>query len=197
MANWVGKWSGGQVYRNRTSGQLVYVIARMHKGIRYHLKLPSTSERDALAELALNEVHIASVKRYCVGWANALRGRPLRSLRLADLEHLLQRWPTARNSRIASLKSFCRYYVDKGLLASHENSVALLRIEKRPPEKLVRAKGYDIPARDSCESVNWMFASRSLRASGLDAAQGNRLKEIKNLSPIAGVMRQGSHASST
>src|SRR5262249_49204751 len=86
----------------------------------------------------------ASVKRYWVAWANAIRGRPLRELRLCDLERLLEQWRTARQPRIASLKTFCRYCVDKGLLASNENPAALLKIEKLGPEKLVRLKGYSI-----------------------------------------------------
>jgi hypothetical protein len=61
MADHAGTWAGGQTYQNR-AGRLIYVIARMHSGVRYAIKLDSTSERDALAELALFERDPAAYK---------------------------------------------------------------------------------------------------------------------------------------
>ncbi len=183
---WEGTWDGGRTYRNnRTTGQLVYVIERRHRGQRYSIPLDAGNENEARAQLALfhqdpvafhakrqtetggvpdalridegttqevldalkaagkSELYRKDVGRYLVAWGNALGGRPLFSVRKAELEALLAKWPS-RNHRIAALKSFCTYFVEAERLESSKNPAALLKIEKRAAAKLKREKFYSI-----------------------------------------------------
>lgn len=100
---------------------------------------------DALKRSGESEPYRRDLGRYLVHWGNALGGRPLVSVKKAELEGLLNKWGTCRNHRIAALKSFCTHFVGQERLGASENPAALLKIEKRPPAKLKREKGYSIP----------------------------------------------------
>lgn len=54
MSEWLGKWKGGRYYRNnRSTGRLVYVIERKHRGRPYSIPLDAGNESQAEAQLAL------------------------------------------------------------------------------------------------------------------------------------------------
>jgi len=54
MPKWIGKWAGGRTKEDR-QGRIVWVIERTVLGTPYTITLDATSEREALADLALFE----------------------------------------------------------------------------------------------------------------------------------------------
>lgn len=198
---WEGTWDGGRKYRNnRTTGQLVYVIERRHRGQRYSIPLDAGNENEARAQLALfhqdpvtfhanrqtatgrvpdalriddettqevldalkasgqSELYRRDLGRYLVDWGNALRGRPVFTIKKAELEAMLAKWKS-RNHRIAALKSFCTHFVAQERLEASKNPAALLKIEKRAAAKLKREKFYRI------ETVEQHYAALDTQAA--------------------------------
>jgi integrase len=101
-------------------------------------------KRYQLDEKHLNTVYATSVSHYLTDWANALKGKDLRRVRVDELYRLLDEWKAARNYRIAALKSFCTYLVKRQRLGAGENAAAHLESVKAPPARLLEVKGYTI-----------------------------------------------------
>lgn len=91
---------------------------------------------------ALCAAYISGVTGYLAHWANALEGADLRRVTVARLYELLDGWKTARNYRVTALQTWCTYLVKRQRLDS--NVAALLEVQKAPPSRLKRNRGYSI-----------------------------------------------------
>lgn len=86
--------------------------------------------------------YVSGVTGYLAQWANALEGADIRSVTVSRLYELLDAWPTARNYRVTALQSWCTYLVKRQRLET--NVAALLEVEKAPPSRLKKNRGYSI-----------------------------------------------------
>lgn len=98
-----------------------------------------------LAAAVTSVDYVRGVLSYLAEWANALRGRDLRYLRVEDLEAMLTAWEAApagkrrsgaRRYRIVALQSFCTWLVGRQRL---QFSVASLL--KAPKARSARSRG--------------------------------------------------------
>lgn len=106
------------------------------------------------------EAYVSAVAGYLTDWANAFKGRDLRKVTVDDLCLYLDELKTARNYRIASLKTFCTYLVRRQRLKPHENASAMLETVKPPPRRLLAQQGYTIK---EVEAVYQVLPSQRVR----------------------------------
>lgn len=103
-----------------------------------------TFEKYLRDEKHRSEPYVRGVSGYLADWATGLAGRDLRRVSVRDLYRLLDAWGTARNYRVAALRTFCSYLVRRQRLKLGENAAALLEIVKPPPARLLEKQGYEI-----------------------------------------------------
>lgn len=86
-----------------------------------------------------------NVRLYLAHWVDALGGRDLRTVTLADLQAHLAAWGTARRHRIIALKTLTAYLREQtATLLTADDPTAALRVPQARPEKARRAKGWAV-----------------------------------------------------
>lgn len=96
-----------------------------------------------LRKLDRNPDYVSAVTRYLAQWAEDLAGADLRGIRIENLKVILSKHDTARQPRIASLKTFTAYFREEvNTLAAGEDPTLSLSAPKAPPAKTKKEKGY-------------------------------------------------------
>ncbi|MCP3137535.1 site-specific integrase [Pyxidicoccus xibeiensis] len=87
---------------------------------------------DARAKVARGELSVGYVRHalqpYLIAWAEALGGRELRAVSLAELNAILGRWTGAGPKRIVVLKAFTAWARSKGRLAQKDDPTLGLKV---------------------------------------------------------------------
>ncbi|WNG25810.1 hypothetical protein F0U62_18655 [Cystobacter fuscus] len=106
-------------------------------GLRLEAPTLAAFSADALAKVERGELSASHVRHtlqpYLIAWAEALGGRELRTVTLAELNALLGRWTTARHKRIVTLKAFTAWARRTGQLARQDDPTLDLAVPAAAP----------------------------------------------------------------
>lgn len=132
------------------------------------------------------------LRLYLAHWVDALAGRDLRAVTLADLQAHLAAWDTARQHRIIALKAFTAYLREHtGTLLTANDPTLALRVPQARPEKARRAKGWTVDALEAVyrevepQDVRDVLALRA--RTGLHETEVSRIAEGKAVLRALGV----------
>lgn len=121
----------------RTRKQQQQERASVAAGIRLDAETLTEFSEDARAKVErgeLSEGHVRqTLQPYLRAWGAALGGRELRAVTLAELNAMLDGWPTARHKRIVALKAFTAWARKTGRLARKDDPTLDLAVPAATP----------------------------------------------------------------
>ncbi len=139
-------------------------------------------------------------QHYLAAWAEVLGDATFQELELHHLKTALAKTKKARPQRIATLKSYCSFLREEGLLKSADDPTLELKVPQARAERAVRTKGYSMPtvqAHYGAVSVQAVRDVIVLRAkAGMHGSEIDRIatgacevREVKGAEPIVATVR--------
>lgn len=137
-------------------------------------------------EAGLTREWVDEVTRCLADWREALAGRDLRHLRLADLTDALDKWPSRRPHRIKAIKGIYRWLRQKGKVDRNQDATLDLKLPPVRPEKLERRKV--VPVEDVAAVLRHLPAT-SRDILHLLSATGWHVSEVRKFSEGGEIVR--------